>query len=123
MESTAEIAHVPERYTKEVVEDLVKVYLANPTRETVEALAQKYNRSIRAIVSKLSREGVYKKPPYRTKQGEIPHTKDDLVDIIAGLMGEYPENLDGLEKCPKIVLRKIALALDPSSLDQFKDKN
>lgn len=123
MEITAEIAHVPERYTKEMVDEMVKVYRANPTKETVELLAEKFNRSTRAIISKLSREGVYIKPPYRTKQGEIPHTKDDIVDIIAELMGEYPESLEGLEKCPKLVLRKVALALDPTSLDRFKDKN
>lgn len=123
MEPVIEIAHVPERYTKEVVEEMVRIYQEAPTRETVELLAEKFNRSTRAIISKLSREGVYIKPPYRTKQGEIPHTKDDIVDIIAELMGEYPESLDGLEKCPKLVLRKLALALDPDSLNRFKDKN
>lgn len=115
-----EIAHVPERYTPEIVQDIISLYTKNPTRETVELLAKKYNRSVRAIVSKLSREGVYKKPAYRTKQGELPHTKDDIVQVIAQIMGEYPDALEGLEKSPKVVLRKIALALDPKSLDRFK---
>lgn len=107
-------------YTEEMIAELKATYAAKPTRETIEQLATKFNRNVRSIVAKLSREGVYVKPPYRTKQGEVPHTKDDLVDIIAKLMGEEVISLDGLEKAPKLVLRKIALALDDGALDVFK---
>ena len=114
-----ELAKLPP-YTDEMIEELKREYLKAPTRETIEALAKKFDRNVRSITAKLSREGVYVKPPYRTKQGEIPHTKEDLVDVIAELMNEYPEALEGLEKCPKLVLRKIALTMDKNALDRFR---
>ena len=107
-------------YTKEMIEELKQEYLKSPTRATIEALAKKFNRNVRSITAKLSREGVYVKLPYRTKQGEIPHTKEDLVDLIAELMDEFPEALEGLEKAPKLVLRKLAQALDKTALERYK---
>ena len=107
-------------YTKEMIEELKAEYLKSPTRETIEVLAKKFDRNVRSITAKLSREGVYVKLPYRTKQGEVPHTKEDLVDLIAELMGEFPEALEGLEKAPKLVLRKLAQALDENALERFK---
>lgn len=107
-------------YTEAMIVEMRDTYTANPTRETIEALAAKFERNVRSIVAKLSREGVYIKAPYRTKQGEIPHTKEDLVEIIAKIMEEPSDMLDGLEKAPKLVLRKIIMALDPTALDELK---
>lgn len=107
-------------YTEAMIVEMRDAYVSNPTRETIEALAAKFNRNVRSIVAKLSREGVYVKAPYRTKQGEVPHTKEDLVEIIAKLMDEPSDMLDGLEKAPKLVLRKIIIALDPTALDELK---
>lgn len=107
-------------YSEADLEDIKSTYLKTPNRETVEALAAKYSTNVRSIVSRLSRAGIYKRPEYRTKTGELPHTKDDIVGVIADLMGDPPDELEGLEKAPKLVLRKIALALDPSAMDKFK---
>lgn len=107
-------------YTEAMIVEMRDTYTKSPTRETIEALAVKFNRNVRSIVAKLSREGIYVKAPYRTKQGEVPHTKEDLVEIVAKLMGETSDMLDGLEKAPKLVLRKIITALDPSALDELK---
>lgn len=108
-------------YTEEELKELFTEYKKRPTRETIEFFSKKFGRNIRSITAKLSHAGIYIKQPYRTKLGERPHTKYDLVDIIADLMGEDSSMLEGLEKAPKNVLRKIALALDPEALDELKN--
>ena len=110
-------------YTKEQWEDILSSYQANPTRETVEALALKYDKSVRSVVGKLSKEGFYKKPEYRTKLNEIPCTKEQLVEMIANALGKPSDLLDGLEKAPKTALRLILGALDEESLKSLKVDN
>lgn len=107
-------------YTPEMVEFMRTAYLDNPTRDTVEMLSEKYGKSIRSIVGKLTKEGIYKRPSYRTKRGETPCSKEQLVGMIATAIGEEVEQFDGLEKAPKLVLRKILEALDPEALDFLK---
>ena len=107
-------------YTQEQWDDIRTTYLADPTRATVEALAEKYERAVRSIVGKLSKEGFYKKPEYRTKLNEIPCTKEQLVEMIATALEEPSEQLDGLEKSPKNALRLILGALDSEALKSLK---
>ena len=109
-----------EKLTKEQTEAIVSAYLENPARETILRLAEQYSRSVRSITAKLSRAGVYKKPEYRTKTGEQPHTKDELIEVLAKLMDCESYTLEGLEKAPKLVLRKIILELDETALDYLK---
>ena len=59
-------------YTEEQVAYMTKLYEENPTRETVENLAEEFGKSVKSIIGKLSREGVYKKTVYKTKTGEDP---------------------------------------------------
>ena len=70
-------------YTQEQVNYIVREYLEEPTRETVEELAEELNKSVKSIIGKLSREGVYKKTEYTTKTGEKPVTKLELVQELA----------------------------------------
>lgn len=94
-------------YTKEEVEKLVRTYEANPNRETVEALSKEFNKSLKSVIGKLSREGVYQKITYVSKTGERPVTKDKLVRTVE-IQLNVPENsLTGLEKSPKGVLRRL----------------
>ena len=58
-------------YTQDQVEYIVNQYRLSPTRETVEKLAEELEKSIKSIIGKLSREGVYKKTEYTTKTNEI----------------------------------------------------
>ena len=46
-------------YTEEQVELMVEQYKAEPNRQTVEKLAEELNKSVKSIIGKLSREGVY----------------------------------------------------------------
>ena len=73
-------------YTEKQVEHMVEEYTNNPCRETVENLAETLDKSIKSIIGKLSREGVYKKTVYKTKTGEDPETKKEIVEDLAGLL-------------------------------------
>ena len=91
-------------YTEEQVELMKEQYTRNPSRETVENLAETLDKSIKSIIGKLSREGVYKKTVYKTKTGEDPETKKEIVEELAQLI-EVEGTIAGLEKSPKADLK------------------
>ena len=74
-------------YTDEMVANMTKQYQANPTRETVDALAREFGKTTRSIIAKLSREGVYVAQPRTTKSGEPVISKAELVAQIAEHFG------------------------------------
>ena len=92
-------------YTPEMVDLMKSRYSANPTRETVEELANELNKSIKSVIGKLSREGVYEKTEYLTKTGEKPVTKRELVEKVSEILGVEYQALAGLEKSPKNSLK------------------
>jgi|TARA_B100001939_G_C16837874_1_gene571724 hypothetical protein len=96
-------------YNDEQVAYMTKTYQDEPTRETVENLAEELDKSVKSIIGKLSREGVYKRTYYKTKTGENPVTKLEIVESIAGLLGV--KNLEGLEKSPKPTLKELEKCL------------
>ena len=85
-------------YTEEQVAVMIEKYSNNPTRETVEFLAQEMDKSIKSIIGKLSREGVYKKTEYVTKTGEKPITKVEIVENLEEKLGLPNQTLAVLEK-------------------------
>ena len=93
-------------YTKEQTECIVNEYTVDPSKDTVEKLANKLGKSSKSIIGKLSREGVYQRSVYTTKSGDAPITKVDLVTIIASNLDldDSRHLFDGLEKAPKQVL-------------------
>ena len=92
-------------YTPGMVDLMKSRYSANPTRETVEELANELNKSIKSVIGKLSREGVYEKTEYLTKTGEKPVTKRELVEKVAEILAVEYQALAGLEKSPKSSLK------------------
>ena len=98
-------------YTEQVTKELIEAYEESPTRETVEELAKIYDKSIKSIIGKLSREGVYRREVYRSKTGELPITKTEIVENIADSLGLEISDLEGLEKSPKAVLQRLEKAL------------
>ena len=92
-------------YTPEMVDLMKSRYSANPTRETVEELANELNKSIKSVIGKLSREGVYEKTEYLTKTGEKPVTKRELVEKVSEILAVEYQALAGLEKSPKSSLK------------------
>ena len=98
-------------YTEKQVEHMIEAYTKTPTRETVEALAEDLDKSIKSIIGKLSREGVYKKTVYKTKTGESPETKKEIVENLAGLLNLEYIQVAGLEKSPKSALKILREAI------------
>ena len=94
-------------YTQDQVEYIVNQYRLEPTRETVEELAEELNKSVKSIIGKLSREGVYKKTEYTTKTGEKPVTKLEIVQELAERLELEIWQLAGLEKAPKSTLKAL----------------
>ena len=80
-------------YTNEQVKHMIEAYSANPTRDTVDELAISLDKSVKSIIGKLSREGVYQKAVYKTKA--------QLVENLADLLEIPSSKIMGLEKAPK----------------------
>ena len=98
-------------YTEAETNMMVNEYLDRPTRETVDNLAERLNRSTKSIIGKLSREGVYRREVYVSKTGESPITKVEIVNNIAEGLGLEIASLAGLEKSPKTALRNLEKAV------------
>lgn len=98
-------------YTQEQVELMIEAYKSNPSRETVENLAEDLDKSVKSIIGKLSREGVYKKTIYKTKTGEDPETKKEIVQELAERLEINYEAIAGLEKAPKSSLKILRSAI------------
>jgi L,D-peptidoglycan transpeptidase YkuD (ErfK/YbiS/YcfS/YnhG family) len=97
-------------YTELDTAFMVEKYSAEPTMETVQYLAEKLGKTTKSIIGKLSREGVYKRAVYKSKSGEMPITKVELVSNIAENLGVEVEALVGLEKSPKATLKTLEVA-------------
>lgn len=102
-------------YTNEQVDYMKRVYKENPCRETVDLLAKEMDKGYRSIIGKLSKEGVYRREVYKTKTGEMPITKAELVIMIANTIGLDSEKLNGLDKSPKLALKALHKGLEETS--------
>ena len=83
-------------YTKEQTDYIVTRYSGEPTRETVDALANDLDKSSKSIIGKLSREGVYQRAIYKNKVGELPVTKLELVSLVSEFLELDPESSYGV---------------------------
>ena len=92
-------------YTDEMVNTMTEQYNANPTRETVDVLAQQFGKTTRSIIAKLSREGIYKAQPRTTKTGEPVISKAQYVSAINT---HFEVELPTLVKAGKQDLAKLA---------------
>jgi len=90
-------------YTADQTEALVEDFKAGTT---VEDLAVKFGKSVRSIVAKLSREGVYVAKAKTKAEGRV--TKADLIEKIAEKFGVPSEKFESLEKATKEVLEILA---------------
>lgn len=92
-------------YTQEQTAMLVQGYQAGTS---VEQLAESFGKSVRSIVAKLSREGVYQKKEYVTKTGETPVKKDEHADFIGKSLSLSEADTDSLAKANKRALAAVA---------------
>jgi len=92
-------------YTPEQVDWMSNLYNQTPSRQTVEDIANILEKSTKSVIGKLAREGIYQKAEYISKTGEKPITKIQLVGKLAAALDLKVEDLEGLDKAPKGVLK------------------
>ena len=100
----ADTAIRPKNYTDEMVAQMTAKYEANPSRDTVDALAIEFGKSVRSVIAKLSREGVYVAQPKVTKTGEPVVRKAELLAEIQEKLGT---ELPSLVKASKADLQRL----------------
>jgi len=91
-------------YTEKMVTTMHEVYTAEPTRDSVEALAKTFGKSTRSIIAKLSREGIYIPMERKTKTGEPIVRKAELV---AQIESYFEDEMPSLVKATKADLQKL----------------
>ena len=101
-------------YTADQSAALVAAYAANPTKETVEAYAVTFGKTVKSIIAKLSREGVYKKAEYVSKTGAKVEKKDATADAIGAILRMNENDIASLTKANKTALVIIFNALAES---------
>lgn len=95
-------------YTPEQTLKMVTDYQSGVT---VESIAESLGKTVRSVVAKLSREGVYKKKEYVSKTGEKPVKKDVHADAIGAILRLSEGEIDSLTKANKSALKAIFEAL------------
>ena len=95
-------------YTAEQTAMLREEYLAGVS---VETLAAAVGKTVRSVVAKLSREGVYVAKTYTSKTGEKPVKKDTVADAIGAVLHLTEAETESLTKANKAALSKIFAAL------------
>lgn len=95
-------------YTPEQSAQMVADYQAGVTTE---AIAEKLGKTVRSVVAKLSREGVYKAKTYVSKTGAPVVKKDAHADAIGAILKMSENEIESLTKANKTALEKIFSAL------------
>ena len=95
-------------YTAEQTAAMVADYQAGVTTAQI---AEKLGKTVRSVVAKLSREGVYQKKEYTTKTGEKAVKKDAHADAIGAILKMTENEIESLTKANKTALVKIFTAL------------
>lgn len=93
-------------YTPDQVTQLVTDYMAGTS---VEALAEALGKSVKSVVAKLSREGVYKPKTKATSGSRI--TKADMTKEAEKLLDLPEGTLDSLQKGTSEALEMLVTAL------------
>jgi hypothetical protein len=95
-------------YTPEMTAAVVADYTAGVS---VEMIAEKIGRSVRSVVAKLSREGVYKAKTYERKDGSKVEKKDATATAIGAILNLSEADTDSLAKANRRALQAIFAAL------------
>jgi transposase-like protein len=93
-------------YTPEQTAKMVADYESG---STVEQIANTVGKSVRSVVAKLAREGVYQAKAKTA--GNTRVRKAELVDMIAGSLGVPAETVESLEKATHEALELVVQRL------------
>ena len=85
-------------YTEAMLLTMADEYEANPTRGTVDALAEEFGKTPRSIIAKLSAMGIYQKAERVTKRGEPVVMKAELVAQVQNAIGRELPSLSKMTK-------------------------
>jgi len=80
-------------YTEELTAQITEEYKANPSRETVDAIATRIGKTPRSVIAKLASAGVYQTPVRTTKTGDPIVKKEELVADIEKWLNISAETL------------------------------
>lgn len=94
------------QYTPEQSAQIVELYTGGAS---IQFIAEMLGKSTRSVISKLSREGVYKAKAKTSAASRV--TKAMLVAAIAAKVGATEEALESLEKATHEALELVAKAL------------
>ena len=102
-------------YAVEQSAELVAAYNAatdsDARSDVVQAFATKFGKTVKSIVAKLSREGVYKKVERTRKDGSAIQKKDQTADAIGAILKLSEADTDSLTKANRSALQAIFNAL------------
>lgn len=101
---TSLTANASTNYSEEIIATITEAYLANPTRETVDALAKTTGKPVRSLISKLSALGIYVKAAPVAKTSE-PIIKKEV--FVAELQAKLGINLPSFEKMTKADIQRL----------------
>ena len=103
-------ATTAKNYTDAQTAELIAEYTTKDTNNKTfnKMFAEKFGKTTRSIVAKLSKEGVYKVEQRTTKTGEKVITKAELVEQINSKLGV---EVDSLTKATKQDLLSLLSAL------------
>lgn len=93
------------QYTAEQTATLVEGYTSGAS---VEALATTMGKSVRSVIAKLSREGLYKAKAKASATERV--TKAQLIEQLAARFEVSAESLESLEKATKEALMLVVAA-------------
>ena len=91
-------------YSQEMVDFITSSYSAAPTRATVDQLAEKFSKTPRSIIAKLSALGIYQKAERVTKRGEPVVKKEVIVAQVTERLGR---DLPSVGKMTKVDLEAL----------------
>ena len=91
------------QYTPEQTTSLVDAFVSGAT---VETLATQFGKSVRSVIAKLAKEGVYKAKVKTSASTTV--RKAQLIELIAAKRGVPVAKLESLEKATKEALELLA---------------
>ena len=108
-------------YTPEQTAAMIVEYVANPTKATVAVIAEKFGKTMRSVVAKLSREKVYQKKVYEAKDGTKSESKAVIVAEIAVKLGVSAEDVGSLESATKAALKLVSEGLSQGLFEELPE--
>jgi len=102
-------ANASQNYSETMIAEITAKYSADPVRTTVDALADKFGKSPRSIIAKLSALGIYQKVERQTKRGEPVVKKEFFVNAVNERLGR---ELPSVAKMTKVDLQALLELLD-----------